>query len=164
MLSHAVLVAVASAAQAIYVAGASTCQCFPYHTVPQFKPGTSWLTFTELDESDEMVSSGGAVPLRGNSNQYPDIILARYRLQGANPTTAASNTEALALTVQMRADKMLFPTIFKVQANLALSGLALEAGKRLHIVHSRGGPYDVLNAIRSEFSWECTITCRAGPK
>lgn len=159
MLSHAVLVALSTAAQAIYVAGGSTCQCFPYHTVPQFKPGVPWITFTELDESDQLMSSG-PTGLRSGM----DIILARYRLQGANPTTAASNAEALALTIQMRADKLLFPTIFKTQANSNLGGLTLEAGQRLHIAHPRGGPYDVLNAIRSELSWECAITCRASFK
>jgi hypothetical protein len=164
MLSNAVLLALSTAAQAIYTAAGSSCQCFHYHTVPQFKPGTPWLTFTELDESDEMVSSGGAVPLRGNSNAGPDIILAKYRLQGANPNTAATNAEALLLTTQMRADKMLFPTIFKVSANLSLGGLSLEVGKRLHIASPRGGPYDVTNAIRSELSWECSITVRQGPR
>lgn len=153
MLSHDVLVALSDAAQAIYSAAGSPCQCFPFHTVPQFKPGVPWLTFTELDETDEGKTSG-PTGLRGGT----DIALARYRLQGANPTTAANNTEALALTVQMRADKILFPTIFKVQANSNLGGLALQAGQTLHIMSPRGGPYDVTNAIRAELIWECAIT------
>jgi len=163
MLTNAALLALSTAAQAVYTAASSTCLCFHYHVSPTYKPGVPFITFTELDETDELVSSG-PLGYRGNSNGHPDLILAKYRLQGANTDAAADNALALSLTEQMRADKLLFPTIFETKANTNLGGLTLETGKRLHIVSPRGGPYDVTNPVRLQLSWECTITCRASLK
>jgi hypothetical protein len=163
MLTNAALLALATAAQAVYAAADSTCLCFHYHVSPTFKPGVPFITFTELDETDELLG-GGPLGLRGNANGQPDLILAKYRLNGHNTDAAADNATALALTEQMRADKLIFRGIFTTLANTNLGGLVLEAGKRLHIVSPRGGPYDVASPVRLQLSWECTITCRASLK
>lgn len=163
MLTNAALLALANAAQAVYAAATSPCVCFHYHVPPTYKPGVPYITFTELDETEELLG-GGPTGLRGNANAQPDLILAKYRLNGANTDAASDTATALALTAQMRADKVIFLTMFKTLANTNLGGLVLEAGKRLHIVSPRGGPYDVSSPVRLQLSWECTVTCRASLK
>lgn len=160
MLSNDVYFAMAAAAQSVFTAAHSAVECYGYHISPLYKPddkATAWMTFTDLDDNEENRTMGSP-GLRGSSEQRPDIMLARYRLRGAQLDASATDPAAtLPLTVRMRADKMTFASVFKVHANTNLGGVVMLAGQRLHIAHARGGPYDVDKPVRVELAWECTI-------